>query len=285
MRAVKASILIPVRNGAAYIRESLNSCFDQISKYPFEVIVINDHSSDETLSVAFDIAALHSNLTVIDNKGQKGVGNALNLGLSAARGEYIIRLDSDDRMLPGRIEHQIEIMEKFPELSLYGGQICNFSNYLNLPVANRYPTSHVEIIAELARGNSFADPTTCFRLDQALQVGGFSSNLDGAEQYDFWMKLSLLGQLANSEHALTEYRVHDSQFTRNRKFRVFVMTLKVQLKWLFGITQFQTNRRIRKSKPQQQTNETVFRSQMAIGLFQFLSNYAKHFIKRAFVKW
>ncbi len=285
MRVVKASIIVPVRNGATYIRESLNSCFDQISNYPFEVIVINDYSSDETLSIAFDIAAVHSNLTVIDNKGQKGVGSALNLGLSSARGEYIIRLDSDDRMLPGRIEHQIETMEKHPELSLYGGQISNFGNYLKLPVANRYPTSHVDIIAELARGNSFADPTTCFRLDHALQVGGFSRNLDGAEQYDFWLKLSLLGQLANSELALTEYRVHDSQFTRNRKFRVFVMTLKVQLKWFFGITQFQTFRRIRDCEPQQQTNKSVFRRQMAIGLFRFLSNYVKHFIKRALAKW
>jgi glycosyltransferase involved in cell wall biosynthesis len=242
--SVSATVLIPVRNGAKYLPESIESCTSQISKYDFEILVVNDQSDDLSFDVAADYSARFCNVRVL-NSPFNGVGSALQFGIENARGKYVLRLDSDDRMKASRIDEQISYMEDNPNLVLLGSQISLFGEPRPGMLPNVYPQENMEILTFMEKGNAFADPSVIFRRDAALSIRPIKNYLNGAEQYDFWLRLSLLGTVSNSESVLTEYRVHSHQFTRARTSKVFFSTVFVQILWILGISQMQTALSIR----------------------------------------
>ena len=97
---MKFSIVVPVYNRAKLVQRALRSCFAQTGD--FEVIVVDDGSADG--SVAAVKAISDPRLTLIVHEQNRGVGPARNTGVAAARGEWIVCLDSDDELLPGAIE-------------------------------------------------------------------------------------------------------------------------------------------------------------------------------------
>jgi len=230
------SILIPVRNGASFISDAIASCLDQTTTVGFEILVVNDSSSDETMEILQKLSNLDSRVKVLQSNG-RGVGNALQTGLLYSRAEYILRLDADDRMLPGRIEKQIRALASDARIVLCGTQITLFGDDQINFSPNSYPLSHSDICRFMQIGNPFADPSAAFRRSSAVKVGGFHGSLDGAEQYHLWLRLSKVGELVNLSEVLTEYRVHQNQFTKSKIFKVVMQTTKVQILWFLGITQ------------------------------------------------
>lgn len=234
---VLVSVLIPVRNGASFISEAISSCLAQNTSSTFEVLVVNDSSSDNTLEILQIISRMDSRVKVLENEGV-GVGDALQTGLLHSKAEYIVRLDADDRMLPDRIEKQIAFLQSDHNVVLCGSQIKLFGEGRIDFSPNSYPKSHEEICQFMQTGNAFADPSVAFRRKAAIEVGGFSGSLDGAEQYHLWLRLSKVGGLVNLKEVLTDYRVHQHQFTKSKILKVVTQTIKVQSLWFLGITQF-----------------------------------------------
>lgn len=98
---MKLSIIIPAYNIENYIVYCLNSLYNQnIDQKNFEVIIINDGSTDNTLSIASEYAKTHSNI-IIHTQINSGVGAARNRGLDFAKGEYIYFIDPDDYLATG----------------------------------------------------------------------------------------------------------------------------------------------------------------------------------------
>ena len=96
----KFSIVIPVHNGSAHISHALDSAFSQnVPESDYEVLLIDDCSSDKTLEVAGSYID-HSNFRVFNTQRQSGPGVARNIGVANAKGEWIIFLDADDLLLP-----------------------------------------------------------------------------------------------------------------------------------------------------------------------------------------
>ena len=237
------SILIPVRNGAAFISDAIASCLNQTTTMTFEILVVNDSSSDETMEILQKLSIMDSRVKVLQSNG-RGVGNALQTGLLYSRAEYILRLDADDRMLPSRIEKQIQALASNNQIVLCGTQIELFGDdQINFP-PNSYPLSHSGICEFMQIGNAFADPSVAFRKSSAVKVGGFYGNLDGAEQYHLWLRLSKVGELVNLNEVLTEYRIHQNQFTKSKIIKVVRQTTKVQILWFLGITQLRVRLRV-----------------------------------------
>lgn len=101
---MKLSIIIPAYNASLYIIECLNSIFNQsISFHEYEVIVVNDGSTDNTLDVLENISSQHDNLRIYNQRNQ-GPSAARNYGLRIAKGEYIWFVDSDDSIKPGSLQ-------------------------------------------------------------------------------------------------------------------------------------------------------------------------------------
>src|SRR5574344_102079 len=98
----KISVVVPAYNVENLIEKCLNSLFSQTFK-DFEVIVVNDGSTDHTCEICEKYASLHTNMTVINQKNE-GIAKARNEGLKVCKGEYITFSDSDDYMEPNWLQ-------------------------------------------------------------------------------------------------------------------------------------------------------------------------------------
>jgi glycosyltransferase involved in cell wall biosynthesis len=102
------SIIIPVYNVEKFIRPCIESIFKQgLNENDFEVIIVNDGSTDKSMELIDDIINQHKNITVINQENQ-GLSVARNNGIAAAKGEYILMPDSDDLFIKNSLKPIIE---------------------------------------------------------------------------------------------------------------------------------------------------------------------------------
>ena len=101
IRIPQVSILMPFKNTSAYLQECLNSVTDQ-NFDSWELIAVDDHSSESSLAVLTKWAMRDSRIRVYSNQG-RGIIHALRTAYAHSRGRLITRMDSDDRMAQGRL--------------------------------------------------------------------------------------------------------------------------------------------------------------------------------------
>ena len=107
-----ASIIIPLYNTEKYIVKCIQSAIDQdIPAENYEIIVVNDGSTDHSKDLVEKMAARHKNILLI-NQSNAGIGTSRNTGLAHARGEYILFLDSDDYLEPNSLGDILRTIEK-----------------------------------------------------------------------------------------------------------------------------------------------------------------------------
>ena len=105
---LKLSIIVPVYNVEPYIRPCFESIFKQgLDENDYEVIIINDGSTDKSMEMIADIINLHNNITVI-NQDNQGLSVARNNGIAVAKGEYILMPDSDDLLIDNSLKPLLE---------------------------------------------------------------------------------------------------------------------------------------------------------------------------------
>lgn len=135
---IDLSIIIPVYNVAPYIRACIDSVYQQkIDEKNFEVIMIDDGSTDETPNIIADMQQEHSNISIITQQNQ-GPSIARNQGIKRAKGEYILFIDSDDILIPNTIFHMLQSslthctdMTGGKHIKLHNKEIGNFlSTYI-----------------------------------------------------------------------------------------------------------------------------------------------------------
>ena len=105
------SVILPVKNGERWLGEAIESVLAQA--YPrLELIVVDGHSEDRSA----EIARFYPEVTCIEQEGD-GLAEAWNQGVQMSRGELIAFLDSDDRWTPAKLEAQVDLLERRPELA------------------------------------------------------------------------------------------------------------------------------------------------------------------------
>ena len=114
--APRFSIVVPTYNRSASVLDTLQSCFDQ-SLNDFEVIIVDDGSSDDTREV---LASIKDERLVVVHQKNAGPAAARNHGMRVARGHYIAFLDSDDRWYPEFLDTANAVLEEHGEVMLYG---------------------------------------------------------------------------------------------------------------------------------------------------------------------
>lgn len=109
---MQLSIIIPVYNAEKFLAECVQSIFEQnIPQENFEVILINDGSTDSSLEICQKLTQRHKNIRVLNQKN-KGQSIARNVGMTASKGEYIFFIDSDDYIKSGYLNSFLSIVEK-----------------------------------------------------------------------------------------------------------------------------------------------------------------------------
>jgi len=185
------SVIIPLYNAEKTIVDALNSIKAQtIGVQEFEVIIINDGSTDQSVNVAENYIQEHPEMNIqLLNQPNGGVSNARNAGLRIAKGEYIALLDSDDEWLPEKTERQLFYLEN-KEISIdFLATRRNKSKIL-------YPYRVINHLAEITFRKLFirneAQPSTVIFKRKVLEnTGYFDGNQKYAEDVNYWMKISL----------------------------------------------------------------------------------------------
>lgn len=114
------SVVLSVYNDAKYVGVAIESVLAQTFT-DFELIIIDDASTDESLSIARDFA--DERIRIVENEENLGLTKSLNKGISLAQGKYIARMDSDDICLPTRFEKQVAYLDAHPDVGVCGGWV------------------------------------------------------------------------------------------------------------------------------------------------------------------
>lgn len=115
------SIITPLYNSEAFITETINSVLNQTYKH-WELVLIDDASTDGTYSIASDFVAKYANIFLLKNETNLGAGHSRNRGIQVAQGDFIAFLDADDLWKPEKLEKQIQF------INTHDTDIC-FSSY------------------------------------------------------------------------------------------------------------------------------------------------------------
>ncbi len=188
------SVVMAVHDGAAFLRPAIESILNQTYRN-FEFIVIDDGSTDETANILTDFAQRDRRLLVKTNHTNLGLPRSLNIGLEAARGAYIARMDDDDVCLPHRFADQVRYLENNPECVVVGaGAEFVDADGRRLSVHDRGLKPWEFAWASLFRA-PLLHSAAMIRADTVRQHGlRYDPSFDRAEDFEFWHRLLLHGE-------------------------------------------------------------------------------------------
>lgn len=166
----KISVLMGVYNAESIVRDAVMTIEEQTEKN-IEFVICDDGSRDGTYRILQEVKEHYGNIVLLQNKTNKGLAYALNRCFKASTGEYIARMDADDRCVPERFEKQKEFLEKHPEFDLVGSRMIMIDDegHQTFSHAERIPTANVFPLAV-----PFAHPTVLMRRHVLEQLGGYA---------------------------------------------------------------------------------------------------------------
>lgn len=219
----KISVIIPCFNAERTIFQALLTVLQQ-SFQAFEIIVIDDGSSDRTLA---EIGKISSLQIQVFSQMHQGASAARNRGITEATGGYIAFLDSDDRWDPGKLAAQYAAAQAHPECGL----IYSWVNHVDCSGGGTRPASR-----ELASGSvmpmliqkNFLDTASnpLIRKDLIDRINGFDSRTDGAEDWDLFLRLAQATDFLAIPEVHVYYTVKRSEMGFYLKERGAIMALK-----------------------------------------------------------
>jgi glycosyltransferase involved in cell wall biosynthesis len=201
------SVVLPVYNAEAFVSEAVESILAQTFT-DFELIAINDGSTDGSGKILQELAARDSRMVLID-RTNGGLVSALNEGIRRARAPLIARMDADDVSMPERFALQYARMTAEPTLGVLGSFIRIMNKEGRIIRLGNYPVSAAEVARFMEHGCPVAHPTVMMRREAVLKAGGYRKIFSHCEDYDLWLRISELGYaIANFPQPLLNYRVH-----------------------------------------------------------------------------
>ncbi len=223
------SVLMPVRDAAAFLPEALESIRRQ-SFTEWELMAVDDGSLDGSREI-LQVAAREDARIRVCTQDRLGLVEALNRSAAEARGVYFARMDADDRSHPARLEQQIAYLEAHPEVGVLGTAVQRFGAAAGVWTR---PAEDSMLRAVSLFETPFAHPTVMLRrtLWNAAAGGGYREEFRAAEDIDLWERLADYIRFANLPQVLLEYRVHAAQVTRVASGEMATNGARVRLRCL-----------------------------------------------------
>ncbi len=208
------SVVLPTYNGARYLRESIESVLRQTTS-EWELIIVDDCSTDETPMIADAYARQDARIRVIHNAENQKLPRSLNIGFAAARGEYLTWTSDDNRYLPEALEKMRAYLTVHEEMPLVSAQALAIDEAGALWSKVPFPDGRIPPldVRSLFAVNSMG---ACFmyRRSVADAVGAYDPELFGVEDYDYWLRiLEAYQRLGTLPEILYEYRFHAQSLT------------------------------------------------------------------------
>ena len=230
MEENKISIVLPVYNGANYLAESIESVIAQ-TYANWELIIVNDCSTDNTLAIATDYANKDARIKVISNTENQKLPNSLNVGFEHANGEYYTWTSDDNKYMPNALRIMVECLENNPDIAMV------YANYTRIDSVGRIiepvylPEPKYFFLGDVV-GACFL-----YTAAAAKKIGTYDADLFLAEDYDYWIRIYEVGKILHLKDNLYYYRIHEKSLTQTRKKQIDEQTYRVLEKnFLFAYT-------------------------------------------------
>jgi glycosyltransferase involved in cell wall biosynthesis len=213
----KISIIMPTFNRADKIQTAVRSVICQ-SYRDWELIIIDDASTDKTSQVLKNIKASDSRIICLGNEINCGLAKTLNRGLIIAKGEHICRIDDDDEWIDyNKLQKQIDYINAHSECILVGTAFQVIDKNKSIMRIFSAPLEDKEIRSVILSVNPFGHSTVLFKRNIALIVGGYDESMCRAVDHDLWLRLGQKGKLANISDITMKYTEQTGSISyRNR---------------------------------------------------------------------
>lgn len=221
------SVIMPLYNAERFVGESIENVLRQ-TVGDFELIVIDDASTDASAEIARAYAAKDNRIVLMHNELNSGAARTRNRALDAARGKFITFMDADDLCSPERFAKQLAFFERHPQTDICGSYYTMFGTRgggKNDELKIQVPLTHEEIQYQLFFGCPFGMSSVMLRSEPFKRTGiRFRECM--AEDYQLWVDLSEHLRMANIPEYLTFYRRWEDQISTRQLDR---QTLSAQL--------------------------------------------------------
>lgn len=226
---------MPVHNAEGTLKDSVNSVLSQKYKN-FELIIIDDFSVDESLSIIKDFLIKDSRIKLIKNKKNLGVAESRNKGISASEGVYISFLDSDDKWEKNKLNNQLKFMiENKSRFSFMNYELIDSDNNV---IGERFGRDKHVDLKKMIRGNQLGLLTVMVEGDLLKK---YHMPDMGHEDYATWIALAkddIIADYFETTYPLSQYRVHKS--ISSNKIKTILWTWRIyrniaELSWISSI--------------------------------------------------
>jgi|GEM_PF-2066934 len=218
-----ASVILPAYNASATIAETIQSVLAQDFE-DFELIVINDGSTDETDNL---IRSFSDHRIVYQNRSHHGLVNTLNHGIATSRGKFILRIDADDVAYRKRFSKQIAYLEQNPSVGILGTQAVAIDMSGEQIGIGRKPLGWQAVINYSRFACPVLHPTYCVRREVFIKLNGYRDL--PSEDYDFLLRALEMGvQIENLPEPLIKYRVSGEGISSGNPEKMEIATRLLQ---------------------------------------------------------
>jgi glycosyltransferase involved in cell wall biosynthesis len=216
----RVSVVLPVHNGATYLEASINSILDQTWR-DFELICVDDGSTDETPVILARLAARDRRIRIITNRPNKGLPGALNTGFAAARGSLHCWTSDDNIARPRMLERLIAALDAHPDAAIA------HANYSVIDARGAViGFQKVGPPQEILFGNRIG-AAFLYRSDVTRALCGYDERLFGVEDYDFWLRAARRFRFVTLDEDLYLYRRHEGSLTDQRALAIHRLVRQV----------------------------------------------------------
>jgi len=207
----KVTVLMPVHNGAPYLRQAVDSILGQT--YPeFELLVIDDASTDGSWDI---LSALRDpRIRLVRHAENLDLVATLNEGLELARGEYVARMDQDDISLPERLERQAAFLDRQGEVGIVAVAARLIDGADRPGAVLPLLEGHNLLRWSFCFGCPIAHAGVMMRRSLVLAAGAYRAEAFRCEDYDLWTRALGRTRLAMIPEVLLNLRRHASSMTR-----------------------------------------------------------------------
>lgn len=203
---MRFSVVIPLFNKAPYVEKALRSVISQTFQ-DFEIIVVDDGSSDNSYIVAKQVLDASPIEHCLIQQSNSGVSTARNNGVTASKGDFICFLDADDWWSSTFLERMDYLIHEHPEAGIYGTNYYYVKNGRQRICVANAETGIINYCKVYSEG--LAMPLTSISVSLSRSVfnefGGFKPNLRLGEDFDLWIRIALKYKVAFLSEPLAFY--------------------------------------------------------------------------------
>lgn len=213
------SIVLPTYNGSRYIKESIESIINQTCDN-WELIIVDDCSTDETLEIIRRYAESDARIRVIHNEKNQKLPKSLNIGFEHAKGEFLTWTSDDNRYLKGALKKMYQYLcENDVQM------VC-----ANMDIINEYGKKVGKAVpydADWIYCNNCVGACFMYKKRVLEEIGGYDPDKFLIEDYDYWMRvLKQYGEIGHIDETLYLYRYHPECLTAKKRINIRKKMLK-----------------------------------------------------------